>query len=71
MGRPQPPTLVEVDNSTAVGFSNKKIKQQKSKSMYMRYYWIQDRVAQKHFQVYWRPGLTNLGDYLTKHFPPS
>ena len=25
--------------------------------MDMRYYWIQDRVAQKHFQVYCRPGL--------------
>ena len=47
MGHPQPPTLVEVDNSTAVGFANKQINQQKSKSMDMRYYWIQDRVAQK------------------------
>ena len=71
MGHPQPPTTVKVDNSTAVGFANKQIKQQKSKSMDMRYYCIQDCVAQKHFQVYWRPGLTNLGDYLTKHFPPS
>ena len=70
-GHPQPPTPTEVDNSTAVGFVNKKIKQQKSKSMDMRYYWIQYRVAQKHFQVYWRPSLTNLGDYFTKHFPPS
>ena len=50
MGHPQPPTPVKVDNSTAVGFANKQIKQQKSKSMDMRYYWIQDRVAQKHFE---------------------
>ena len=68
MGHPQPPTPIEVDNSTAVRFENKQIKQQKSKSMDMRYYLIQDRVAQKHFQVYWRPGLTNLGDYFTKKF---
>ena len=39
--------------------------------MDMRYYWIQDRVAQKHFRVYWRRGHTNLSDYFTKHFPPS
>ena len=71
MGHPQPPTPVEVDNSTAVGFASKQIKQQKSKSTEMRYYRIQYRVAQKHFQVYWRPGLTNLDDYFTKHFPPS
>ena len=71
MGHPQPPTPVEVDNSTAVGFANKQIKQQNSKSMDMRYYWIQYRVAQKKIQVYWRPGLTNLGDYFKKRFPPS
>ena len=71
MGHLQPPTPVEVDNSTAVGFSNKQIKQQKSKSMDMRYYWIQDHVAQTHFQVYWRPSLTNLGDYFITHFRPS
>jgi hypothetical protein len=71
MGHHQPPTPVEVDNSTAVGFANKQIKQQKSKSMDMRYYWIQDRVSQKQFKVYWRPGHTNLADYFTKHFSPS
>ena len=37
MGHPQPPTPVKVYNSTAVGFANKQIKQQKSKSMNMRY----------------------------------
>ena len=71
MGHPQPPIPVKVENSTAVGFVNKKIKQQKSKYMDMRYYWMQDCVAQKKIQVYWRPGLTNLGDYFTNHFLPS
>ena len=46
MGHPQTPTPVEVENSTAVGFTNKQIKQQKYKSMDMRYYWIQYFVAQ-------------------------
>jgi hypothetical protein len=35
--------------------------------MYMRYHWLTDRVRQKQFDVYWRPGRENLGDYHTKH----
>jgi hypothetical protein len=53
MGYPQPPTPVQVDNSTANGFANNQIKQQKSKAMQMRFYWIQDRVKQKQFHIYW------------------
>jgi hypothetical protein len=71
MGYPQPPTPVQVDNSTANGFANKQIKQQKSKAMQMQFYWIQDRVQQKQFHVYWRPGPTNLADYFTKHHSPA
>jgi hypothetical protein len=71
MGHPQPPTPVQVDNSTTNGFANKQIKQQRSKAMDMRYYWVQDRVAQKQFHVYWRPGPTNRADYHTKHHPPA
>ena len=71
MGHPQPPTPVQVDNSTTNGFANKQIKQQRSKSMDMRFYWIQDRVAQKQFNVFWRPGPTNLADYFTKHHSPA
>ncbi len=71
MGHPQPPTLVQVDNSTTNGFANKQIKQRKSKSMDMRFYWIQDCVGQKQFNIYWRPGPTNLADYYTKHHSPA
>jgi hypothetical protein len=35
--------------------------------MDMRYHWLTDRVHQKQFDVYWRPGRENLGDYHTKH----
>jgi hypothetical protein len=35
--------------------------------MEMRYHWVTDRVHQKQFDVYWRPGRENLGDYHTKH----
>jgi hypothetical protein len=37
--------------------------------MYMKYHWLQDRVRQKQFDVYWRPGKDNLADYHTKHHP--
>jgi hypothetical protein len=37
--------------------------------MDMKYYWLQDRVRQQQFDVYWRPGKDNLGDYHTKHHP--
>jgi hypothetical protein len=35
--------------------------------MDMRYHWLTYRVRQKQFEVYWRPGRENLGDYHTKH----
>jgi hypothetical protein len=35
--------------------------------MDMRYHWLTNRVRQKQFDVYWRPGCENLGDYHTKH----
>jgi hypothetical protein len=35
--------------------------------MDMRYHWLTDRVRQKLFDVYWRPGRENLGDYHTNH----
>jgi hypothetical protein len=35
--------------------------------MDMRYHWLTDRVRQKQFYVYWRPGRETHGDYHTKH----
>jgi hypothetical protein len=35
--------------------------------MDMRYHWLTDRVRQKQFDVYWRPGRENLSDCHTKH----
>jgi hypothetical protein len=39
--------------------------------MDMRFYWIQDRVRQGQFLVYWRKGADNLGDYFTTHHPTT
>ena len=71
LSHPQPPTPMQLDNTTAVSFGNEGIKQKRSKAMNMRWYWIQDRVRQKQFLVYYRLGATNLGDPFTKHHPPS
>jgi hypothetical protein len=67
LGHTQPPTPLRTYNSTAFGIVNETIKQKRSKAMDMRYHWLTDRVRQKQFDVYWRPGHENLGDYHTKH----
>jgi hypothetical protein len=69
MGHPQPPTPIQVDNSTAAGIANQSVKQKRSKAMDMRFYWIQDRIKQNQFRVYWNRGDRNWADYFTKHFP--
>ena len=71
MGHTQPPTPVQVDNSTTFGIATRNINQRKSKAMDMRFYWIRDRSNQDQFNIYWKPGSTNRGDYFTKHFPPA
>jgi acyl transferase domain-containing protein len=67
LGHKQPPTPLRTYNSTAYGIVNETIKQKRSKAMDMRYHWLTDRVRQRQFNVFWRPGLENLGDYHTKH----
>jgi hypothetical protein len=67
LGHTQPPTPLRTDNSTAFGILNETIKQKLSKAMDMRYHWLTYRVRQKQFDVFWRPGRENLGDYHTKH----
>jgi hypothetical protein len=53
MGHPQQSaTHVRGDNSTAaIGVANNTIKQRQSKAMDMRFFWLQDREAQEHFQI--------------------
>jgi hypothetical protein len=67
LGHTQPPIPLRTDNSNAFGILNETIKQKRSKAMDMRYHWLTNRVRKKQFDVYWRPGRENLGDYHTKH----
>ena len=69
MGHIQPPTPIATDNTTALGIVTSSIKQKRSKAMDMRFHWVQDRVRQNQFLVYWAPGNSNLADYFSKHHP--
>ena len=71
MGHKQPPTPIQTDNDTANGIANQTVKQKHSKTIDMRYHWIQDRIKQGQFQVYWQPGSSNLADYFSKHHSPG
>ena len=46
MGHPQPPTPMEVDNDTAIGFLKSTMKQKRSKAIDIRFYWVRERVKQ-------------------------
>ena len=71
MGHPQPPTPLKTDNSVAHGILTDTVKQRRSKAIDMRFYWLQDRIKQGQYNLYWAPGSTNLGDYFTKHHSPK
>ena len=68
---PQPPTPLQVDNTTARIFANGAMKQKSSKSIDMSFYWLQDRTQKDQFDIYWGPGTKNLGDYHSKNHSPS
>ena len=71
MGHPQPRTPIQTDNTTTEGVINNKIQPKRTKAMDMRFHWLRDREAQGQFNIYWRPGGTNLADYFTKHHAPT
>jgi hypothetical protein len=66
MGHPQPPTPMQMDNTTALGIVNNNV-MKKLKAMDMKYHWLHNRETQGQFQHYWTPGKENNGDYVTKH----
>jgi hypothetical protein len=44
MGHPQPPTPLQTDNTTAMGYSNDTIKRRRTHAMDMHFNWVKDRV---------------------------
>eukprot|EP00804_Cyclotella_cryptica_P028359 CCRYP_016427-RA/>CCRYP_016427-RA protein AED:0.05 eAED:0.03 QI:0/0/0/1/1/1/2/0/1237 len=70
LGHTQPPTPIQIDNSTALGVVTNTIQSKRTKAMDMRFHWLRCRTNQKQFRTYWRAGATNLADYVTKHHAP-
>jgi hypothetical protein len=65
-GYPQPPTLLLCDNECTVGLANKTMTPRLSKSIEMRFHWLQDRIQQRQFRVEHVAGNRNVSDYFTK-----
>ena len=68
MGHKQPPTPIQTDNTTALGFVMKNLQPKATKSTDMKFWWMRDRSDRKQFRYYWGKGKNNLADYWTKHF---
>ena len=71
LGYPQPPTLLRMDNSVAIGLATNAINAKRSKTMDMRFFWLIDRVKQGQFIVGHIPGIWNPADHFTKALPKA
>ena len=69
LGYPQPPILLRMDNTVAIGIANDTINTKRSKSIDMRFYWLRDRVRQGQFKVTHIAGQWNIADHFTKQLP--
>ena len=67
----QAPAPAKAGSTAANGIINGAAKQQRSKAIDMRFYWLKDRVEQGQFKIFWEPGGGNWAGYFTKHHPPS
>ena len=68
MGHKQPPTPMQTDNTTALGFVTKNLQPKATKSTDMKHWFMRDRQDRKQFRYYWGPGPKNDGDFQSKHF---
>jgi hypothetical protein len=51
---------MRTDNNTAEGIMDGTTKQNRCKAIDMRFYWLEDRVEQGQFRIYWEPGHTQI-----------
>jgi hypothetical protein len=69
MGHPQPPTPIQMDNTTASGVVNNIVQPKRTKAMDMRYHWLRDREERKQFRIFWQPGGGKSGRLLDETSP--
>ena len=67
MGHPQPPTPMQVNNTTTQRFIDSTLKEKRTKSIDIKYHWLKDREQQQQFKFYWRPRQHNIANPFTKH----
>ena len=69
MGHSKPPTPVAMENTAAKIIVNRTSKQKGSRSIYMRFDWVRDRIRQNNFHIFWEKEAKNLADCVIKHCP--
>ncbi len=67
MGRPQPKSPIQTDNSTAAGVTNKTIVPRQTKMIDMHLWWLQCHSSQNQFRYLWDAGSKNWANNHTKH----
>jgi hypothetical protein len=71
MGHNQEATPIQTENACTTGVVKETVKQRRSKSINMHFYWIRDRIKQGQFIIHWHKGTDNLADNFTKHHSPA
>ena len=67
LGFTQPgPTAINCDNQAATAIANDEAREKRTRHMSMRLHWVKDQVYQHVLAVRWRPGCSNLADFVTK-----
>jgi hypothetical protein len=69
LGHPQPTTVVHCDDERAVGLAEQTVRAKKSKSIDVRFDWIQGWARQKQFKAVFVDGGLNRADFFTKALP--
>ena len=64
LGHPQPSAAMKAGSAAPSGITNGTVRQQRSKAIGMRFYWLKDREEQGQSKFFW-------ADYFTKHHPPT
>jgi Fe-S oxidoreductase len=67
LGHTQPATPMHTYNTTAHIIICGACKQQCSKAIDMRFYWVHERAQKGQYDIGWGPSAQNVGDYFTKH----
>ena len=66
LGLEQETTTINCDNQAATAIANDTAREKRTRHMNMRLHWVKDKVYRHVLEVRWRPGSTNLADFVTK-----